>query len=158
MLLTGLPPEVAHCPVPRPHRSALHWKDRCESTPVSPAGSQPQQPSWAEKCDPSFCKGGLSLRGQEPSSWHFPQSQVSEQGQKIHVSAPNAAETKASLRILVQLAHHTHSLTLPHANESLTFVSCFHLAFSVVLKVWTFARAFLTGRHKRTVPREEGRG
>lgn len=123
VLLTDLPPEVAHCLVPRAHRSALHWKDRCESAPVLPAGSQPQQPSWAERCDPSFCKRGLSLCGQEPSSWHFPQNQVSEQGQKIHVSAPNNAESKASLKILVQLAHHTHSLTLPHAKESLTFVS-----------------------------------
>ena len=98
VLLTGLPPEVAHCMVPWPHKPALHWKDRCESAPVSAAGSQPQQPSWAEKCDPSFCKGGLSLRGQEPSSWHFPQSQVSEQGQKIHVSAPNDAKSQGLIK------------------------------------------------------------
>lgn len=98
VLLTGLPPEVAHCMVPWPYKPGLHWKDRCESAPVSPAGSQPQQPSWAEKCDPSFCKGGLSLHGQEPSSWHFPQSQVSEQGQKIHVSAPNDAESQGLVK------------------------------------------------------------
>lgn len=71
---------------------------------------------------------------------------------------PTMLKAKASFRILVQLAHHTHSLTLFHANESLTFVSCFHLAFAVVLKAWTFAGDFLTGRHKLTVPREEGRG
>ena len=36
---------------------------------------------------------------------------------------PTMLKAKASLRILVQLAHHTHLLTLPHAKESLTFVS-----------------------------------
>jgi len=79
-------------------------------------------------------------------------------GRKSMCQHPTMLKAKASFRILVQLAHHTHSLTLSHANESLTFVSCFHLAFAVVLKAWTFAGDFLTGRHKLTVPREEGRG
>lgn len=30
-------PEVAHCLVPWPHKPGLHWKDRCESAPVSPS-------------------------------------------------------------------------------------------------------------------------
>lgn len=119
VLLTGLPPEVAHCLVPWPHRSALHWKGRCESALVSPAGSQPQQRGVI----PVSARVGSAsaARSQVLGTSHKARSQ--NRAKKSMCQHPTMLKAKASLRILVQLAHHIHSLTLPHAKESLTFVS-----------------------------------
>lgn len=97
VLLTGLPQRWHTAWFPG-HTSWSTGKTGVSRAPVSPADSQPQQPSWAERCDPSFCKGGLSLHGQEPSSWHFPQSQVSEQGQNPMCQHPSDAESQGLVK------------------------------------------------------------